>query len=294
MNEHEAKTFRAETKKDDVLQAVMAVVRSGWPADKRNLTAAVAMYYDSRDELVVQDGLLFRGDGLVIPKTLRKRVLPAPHSSHQGIESTLRRARETIYWPKTKRDVKDFTSRCETCATFSTRQQRETLISHDVPDRPWAEISTDLFELDHKSYMVTVDYFSIFFEVDRLYDLKATTVIKKLKAHMARYGIPDEVISDCGSQYTSREFKAFTRKYGFKHVTTSPYHHQSNGKAESAVKEVQRILKKSAECGTDPYLALLAHRSAPQEVFGTSPTQRLLSRRTKTNLPTSSTEPTEA
>ena len=109
MNEHEAETFRAETKKDDVLQAVMAVVRSGWPADKRNLTPAVAMYYDSRDELVVQDGLLFRGDGLVIPKTLRKRVLPAPHSSHQGIESTLRRARETIYWPKTKRDVKDFT-----------------------------------------------------------------------------------------------------------------------------------------------------------------------------------------
>lgn len=200
MNKHEAETFRAETKKDDVLQAVMAVVRSGWPADKRNLTPAVAMYYDIRDELVVQDGLLFRGDGLVIPKTLRKRVLPALHSSHQGIESTLRRARETIYWPKTKRDVKDFTSRCETCATFSTRQQKETLISHDVPDRPWAKISTDLFELDHKSYMVTVDYFSIFFEVDRLYELKATTVIKKLKAHMARYGITDEVISDCGSQ----------------------------------------------------------------------------------------------
>ena len=60
---------------------------------------------------------------------------------------------------------------------------------------------------------------------------------------MARYGIPDQVISDCGSQSTSREFRSFTKEYGFKHVTTSTYQHQSNGKAESAVKEAKTILK---------------------------------------------------
>lgn len=96
-------------------------------------------------------------------------------------------------------------------------------------------------------------------------------MIEKLKANMARYGIPDEVVSDCGSQYTSREFKAFTREYGFKHVTTSPGHHQSNDHAESAVKEAQKILKKSGESSSDPYLALLAHRNTPQEVFGSQP-----------------------
>ena len=123
-------------------------------------------------------------------------------------------------------------------------------------------ITSENFRLTVTINTLQIDYFSSFFEIDRLYDLKATTVIKRLKAHMARYGIPDEVVSDCGSQYTSREFKAFTREYGFKHVTTSPHHHQSNGKAESAVKEAQRILKKSAESGTDPYLALLAHRNS--------------------------------
>ena len=109
------------------------------------------------------------GDRLVVPKTLRKRMLQTLHSSHQGIESTLRRARETIYWPNMKSDIKDFTSKCQTCASYSTRQQKETLISHDVPDHPWAKISTDLFDLDRKSYMVTADYFSGFFEIDRLY-----------------------------------------------------------------------------------------------------------------------------
>ena len=183
-----------------------------------------------------------------------------------------------------KSDIKDFTSKCEACASYSTRQQKETLISHDVPDRPWAKISTDLFNLDHKSYMVTVDYFSGFFEIDRLYDLKVSTVIRKLKTHMARHGIPDELLADSGSQYTSREFKSFAKEYNFNHMTTSPYHHQSNGRAESAVKEAKTILKKTAASTIDPYLALLAHRNTPQEGFGTSPAKRLFSRRKQTFL----------
>ena len=122
VNEHEAEMFRVETENDEVLQAVKAVVPSGWPADKRELPLTVALYYDVRDELVIQGGLLFRGDRLVIPKTLRKRMLHTLHSSHQGIESTLRRARETIYWPNMKSDIKDFTSKCETCATHKAAE----------------------------------------------------------------------------------------------------------------------------------------------------------------------------
>ena len=64
-------------------------------------------------------------------------------------------------------------------------------------------------------------------------------------------------------------------------MTSSPYHHQSNAKTESVVKEAKKILKKTAASKSDPYLVLLAHRNTPQEGFGTSPAQRLLSRRTK-------------
>lgn len=95
-------------------------------------------------------------------------------------------------------------------------------------------------------------------------------------------------MSDNGSQYTRREFKIFAKEYGFKHDTTNPYHHQSNGKAESAVNEAKNILRKTAASKSDPYLARLAHRNTQQEEFSTTPAQRLLSRRTKTSLPTSS------
>ena len=96
MSNHEAEMFHVETKNDEVLQAVKAIVQSGWPAEKRDLLPAVAMYYDICDELVIQDGVLFRGDGLVVPKTPCKCMLQTLHSSHQGIESMLRCAREAI------------------------------------------------------------------------------------------------------------------------------------------------------------------------------------------------------
>ena len=82
--------------------------------------------------------------------------------------------------------------------------------------RPTAQdskISTNLFDLGHKNYTVIVDYLSGFFEIDRLYDLKGSTVIRKLKTHMARYEIPDEVVSDSDSQHTS-QFKTFAKEYG--------------------------------------------------------------------------------
>ena len=59
MKEHEVEMFRAETKSDEVLQAVKTVVQSGWQADKRVLPLTVAVYYNVRDELVIQDELVF-------------------------------------------------------------------------------------------------------------------------------------------------------------------------------------------------------------------------------------------
>jgi len=70
VSEHKAELFCVETKNDEVLQAVKAIEQSGWPAEKRELPPTVAIYYDICDELIIQDGLLFRGDRLVVPKTL--------------------------------------------------------------------------------------------------------------------------------------------------------------------------------------------------------------------------------
>ena len=115
----------------------------------------------------------------------------------------MRRARECVYWPGMNGDVREYISQCEICCKFQKSQQKETLMSHEVCDRPWEKVGTDIFEFNSQFYLVTVGYFSKFWEIDRLENLKATTTIHKLKAHFARYGTPSVLVSGCGTQFTS-------------------------------------------------------------------------------------------
>ena len=88
----------------------------------------------------------------------------------------------------------------------------KTLMSHEVCDRPWEKVGTDIFEFNNQFYLVTVDYFSNFWETGRLENLKATATIRKFKAHFARYGTP-VLVSDCGTQFTSDLFRDFVRDW---------------------------------------------------------------------------------
>ena len=70
--------------------------------------------------------------------------------------------------------------------------------------RPWEKIGIDLFALNGKEFLVTVDYYSYVWEIDKLpVDTKAPTVINKLKPHLARYGFQDQVVTDNGLQFSS-------------------------------------------------------------------------------------------
>ena len=100
------------------------------------------------------------------------------------------------------------------------------------------------------------------------------------RSMFARHGIPEVVVSDNGPQFSAELYAEFARQYGFKHITSSPYHPQCNGEAERAVKNIKSLLKKSG----DHYLALLAYRSTPLEC-GFSPAQLLMSRNLRTTLP---------
>jgi hypothetical protein len=278
--------IRQETLRDETLQLLMDVILKGWTSDKILLPAQVHPYYCYRDELTVQDGLIFRGERVVIPGNLRKTMKERIHSSHLGIEGCLRRARESVYWPNMNADIKDHIQRCEICSEYQTANQKETLMPHDVPDRPWSKIGTDLFSIGEQNFLITVDYTSNFWEVDTLDSTESRAVIKKLKAHFGRYGIPDQVISDNGPQFNSSSFQNFSRDWDFEHLTISPGHSQSNGQVESAVKTAKKLIKKATKANSDIYLAILDHRNTPQQGTMTSPAQILMNRRTKTLLPT--------
>ena len=124
-----------------------------------------------------------------------------------------------------------------------------------LPDYPWQKIGTDLFTLTGATYLVTSDYFSWYLEVTKLTNTTTLGVVSALKALFAKYGIPEEVVSDNRPQFASQEFGDFSLQY----TTSSPHFPQSNGHAERAVRTAKRLLKKSK----DPHMALLSYRATP-------------------------------
>lgn len=88
-------------------------------------------------------------------------------------------------------------------------------------------------EQQWKHFLITVDYFSGFWEIDQPQSTTATAIVKKLKAHFVRYGIPDVVISDNGPQFACAEFANFATNWLFQRYTSSLGHPQANGMSES-------------------------------------------------------------
>ena len=274
--------LRKETAKDDELQILSDGIHEGWPETQkgqkynRRRRQVIELYWNSRDELTIEDGLVYRGHRLVIPFKERSGVVKSLHESHIGIEGTLHRARDIVYWPGLTAQIKDHLSRCGVCNRFQP---------HGVPNFPWEKVGVDLFVLDGQSFLVAVDYYSVYFEVQDMSSTTGTRVITVLKAWFSRHAIPVTLVSDNGPPFNSDDFKTFSKEWSFHHVTSSLFHAQSNGCVRNAVKTCKSLLTKARADKRDPLLALLEWRNTPAEGMNASPVQLLYGRRTRTPLP---------
>ena len=247
----------------------------GWPATKQHLPNQLQVFWHFREELSIADGLVLKSTRVIVPSSLKAIMLEKIHHSHRGPEYCLRFARDAVFWPGMAKDIEHTCSSCLNCAKYGKQAASEPMLSQPIPTRPWQFVSQDLFELEHNHY-------SDFYELDYLPNTLATTVIQRTKAHFARHGIPLRCLTDNGPQFISNEYQNFAKTYGFEHATSSPYWPQSNGKAETAVKDAKSILKKSEDFN----LALLNIRNTPPRGHSFSPAQRLMGRRTRSALPT--------
>ena len=210
---------------------------------------------------------------------MKLQVLDKIHEWHQGIVKCRERAKASVWWPGLSCEVHDMVEYCKVCAKY--RQQRaEPLMPTPFLERPWQMISTDLFELDNLNYLIVVDYFSRYIEVAAMQKTtKSHEVIRALKAIFARHGIPEELRSDNGPQFS--KFTHFAKEWGFRHTTSSPRFPQSNGEAERAVENTKSLLKKEK----DPTKGLLAYRSTPL-VCAYSPSELLMRQKLRNTIPT--------
>jgi len=280
------KQITKASEEDKIFEVLRDIIRNGWPLEKKDVPECVRQYFEFRNELTIQGDLIFKGMQLIVPSILRKEMIITTHSSHIGIEGCLRRMRECLFWPRMSSEVKDWISKCDVCMTFRNSQAKEPMwLDDQVHLRPWSKVAADVCNLHGRQLLVVVDYFSNFIEVSRLTTLTSQATVRALGDIFARFGVPDVLITDNGTNFSSEEFAAFSRKWRFNHVTSSPGYAQSNGKAENAVQTVKRLFNKCKEVGESEFLALLDWRNTPTEGLESSPAQRLMGRRCKTLLP---------
>ena len=182
-------------------------------------------------------------------------------------------------------ELRDKTGKCDVCLANRASQPKKPIQQHDFIANPWSKVVADLCVNDNRELKVVCDYYSNFIEVPRLSRVTTSSVVRELKEIFARYGIPNTLVTDNGTQFSSAEFAVFARTWNFDHVTSSLRYPQSNGKAENAVKTVKQLFTKCKQSGQAEFLALPDWRNTPTERMKTSPAQRLMERHCKTILP---------
>lgn len=273
------------TKADPALMELMLMVQHGWPETRDEVPICIREYFTYRDEITAQNGILFKGQRVIIPVAMRPLMTSKAHNSHQGVDACIRRARDSLFWPGMTVTIKEHVMKCAICNSMQPKQTKESMKSWEIPTRPWQIVGQDLFQLNNRDYLITVDFYSDYWELDKLTtDTRSKTIVKQSKRQFARHGIPKKIVSDNGPQFVAHEYAKFTKDWDIQHVTSSPRHSQSNGKAESAVKIAKTLIQKAKMDKKDVHLTILDWRNTPNE-DGKSPAQMLMSRRTRTLLP---------
>ncbi|EYC24344.1 hypothetical protein Y032_0014g2450 [Ancylostoma ceylanicum] len=275
------------TRTDPVLRKVISCVKSGkWPKVNQKL----AHFHNRRETLSVVGSCVMSGERVVIPPELRSKVLKELHVGHPGIVRMKKLARSYVYWPNIDSDCEDMVRRCTSCQEAAKNPMKVALKTWPSPTRVWQRVHVDFAgPLQGIYYLVVVDAFSKWPEMIEMSNISASKTVKALKSLFARYGLPQTIVSDNGTQFTSEQFKAMCDEGGIVHIKTAPYHPQSNGQAERFVDTLKRGIKKlkGEERPSEETLnvVLQAYRTTPNSSLNErTPAEVFLGRKLRTRL----------
>ena len=231
--------LKDSTQRHPILLTVYQLVQQGLPHQRRHMPRLARRYWDFRDELSTDDGLLLKGLRLVIPGELHKEYLQHLHEGHLSSNKVQENAKEHI-----NADIEDYTKRCQECIKQS-QTAKEPLQPHDIPEGPWRKLGMHYFHFNGNTYVLICDYFSKF-----PFMYKAKTSFWLLRDHLIELfsieSYPDEIVSDNGPPFNSKEFAKFLSGLGIKYTTSSPGYPHSNGFIEWHIQTVKNMLSKSS------------------------------------------------
>ena len=276
-----AAQIRAWTRRDPQLALVVQFLQQGWP-NSCNEHPDLAPFFSRRTELSLFDGCVLWGTRVVVPELGRRAVLAELHEGHPGMARMKGLSRMYVWWPGIAESIEESVRHCTECQL--NQATPAPLHPWSWPTRPWARLHVDFAGLlKGKMFLILIDAHSKWIEAFHTPNATTSAVIEELRTVFAKFGLPETIVTDNGSCFTSEEFEQFLKKNGITHLTSAPYH---NGLAERAVQIVKKGLKKITEGTLEARLAkiLMSYRLTPQSTTGISPAELLLGRRPRSRL----------
>ena len=150
-----------DTDREPTLRMLKQVIIDRWPENIKCHTD-IRPFFNFRECLAVEDGLIFKGPQVIIPKSNRKSILQQLHASHQGVRKTQALARDCVYWPGICKQIEAMINGCDVCQKYQPLQRNEPTLHHHIPPAPLTKLGSDPFQVGEKHYLLIVDYFTNF------------------------------------------------------------------------------------------------------------------------------------
>ncbi|XP_037504900.1 uncharacterized protein K02A2.6-like [Rhipicephalus sanguineus] len=265
------------TAQDIQLSRVTRWIVDGWPEER--VPEEYGAYEVRQHELSLHRDCVVWGNRVVVPEALQKRVLVLLHAEHPGVSAMKAIARSHVWWSRMDAQIEEFVRHCTACQ--ENRQSEPRVPTHfwTKPERLWSRIHLDFAgPINGVIFLVVVDAFSNWAEVEMMTSARAPVVIERLRKMFATYGLPDLIVSDNGEVFTSEEMQSFLKINGIQSMYTAPYHPSSNGRAECMVRELKCALKKQSQgtlaCKVSRFL--FKQHSTPHSETGKAPAELML------------------
>lgn len=141
-------------------------------------------------------------------------------------------------------EIDTFSNNCATCAENQRGRQHKYFENWNTEDTRFKRIHIDFFDIVGKKFLLMMDSFSRWLQVEQVHSTTASETTRKLNNIFNFIGLPEVIVSDNGPPFTSIEFINWCTIHHIQVIKTLPYHPQSNVLSGRAVREVKSMMKK--------------------------------------------------
>ncbi|XP_060095763.1 uncharacterized protein K02A2.6-like, partial [Heteronotia binoei] len=207
--------------------------------------------------------------------------------THPGIVRMKALARSYVWWPGMDEEIEGWVRRCQPCQESRPNPPSAPVHRWESNGRPWSRLHVDFAgPYQGQIFFILVDAYTKWLEVIPVASTSTAAAVRALRRVLCTHGIPDTLVTDNGTAFTSREFREFTDRYLIRHIRSAPFHPATNGQAERMVRTTKEALGRIVHGDWDHRLSafLFHNRITPNPVTGFSPAELLMGRKLTTRL----------